>query len=121
MSFFVRFLYCFKASAKMVWEFGEEVDGDGSSGSWDIVWSKRLGSMATTKSPQRGSQKKVAMRAKRKLEGGKGKGERETVGLYQYLRHGPGVYETRAQDTRVSPDLFRLSMTSKSVRCNHAA
>ena len=72
--------------------------------------------MATTKSPQRGSQK-----TKGQLEGGKGKGEREKVQLYQNLRHGLGVYETGAQDTRVSPNLFRLSMTSKSVRCNHTA
>ena len=37
MSFFVRFLYFSKASVKMVSKFGEEVDVDGSSGSWDIV------------------------------------------------------------------------------------
>jgi hypothetical protein len=36
MSFFVRFLYPFKAAAKMVSKFwGEDVDD--SSGSWDIV------------------------------------------------------------------------------------
>ena len=62
--------------------------------------------MATTKSPQRGSQKKVAMRANGKLEGGKGKGEREKVRLYQYLRHGPGVYETRAKTRECSRICF---------------
>ena len=43
MSFFVRFAYSFRASLKMVSKFGGEVEVDGSSGSWDIVHSKRSG------------------------------------------------------------------------------
>ena len=39
------------------------------------------------------------MREKRRLEGGKSKGERDEGARYQYLRRGTSVYETRAQDT----------------------
>ena len=45
MFFFVCFLYSFKAAAKMVSKFGEEVDVDGT---WDIMQLKRSGWMART-------------------------------------------------------------------------
>ena len=72
--------------------------------------------MARTKSPQRGSQKKVAMRAKGQVDGGKGKEEREKVRLYQYLRHGPGVYETRAKTRECRRICFAHRAFSASTR-----